>query len=67
MDGFSRQKNTNSLKNYFISVRQTTSDLINNLEFEDLVIQTENFVSPTKWHLAHTTWFFEEFILKKKK
>ena len=66
MDGFSRQKNTNSLKNYFISVRQTTSDLINNLEFEDLVIQTENFVSPTKWHLAHTTWFFEEFILKKK-
>ena len=66
MDGYSRQKNTSSLKNYFIFVRQTTSDLINKLEFEDLVVQTENFVSPTKWHLAHTTWFFEEFILKKK-
>ena len=66
MDGYSRQKNNNSLKNYFISVRQTTSELVSNLEFEDLVVQTENFVSPTKWHLAHTTWFFEEFILNKK-
>ena len=31
---------------------------------EDYVMQTEAGVSPPKWHLAHTTWFFEEFILK---
>ena len=30
---------------------------------EDMVIQTMDNVSPTKWHLAHTTWFFERFIL----
>lgn len=32
---------------------------------EDTVIQPEIFVSPPKWHLGHTTWFFDNFILKK--
>ena len=33
------------------------------LEIEDYVIQASDSVSPPKWHLAHTTWFFETFIL----
>lgn len=46
-------------------VRQYTLKLCENLEIEDFVIQADEFVSPTKWHLAHTSWFFEAFILKE--
>lgn len=35
------------------------------LETEDFVIQASEFASPTKWHLAHTSWFFETFVLEK--
>ena len=35
-------------------VRDKTLELISNLEPEDLVIQTEDYVSPIKWHLGHT-------------
>ena len=55
----------NNLLLLYKAVRQRTKDLIVNLYPEDTVIQTESFVSPTKWHLAHTTWFFENFILKE--
>ena len=52
----------------FLSVRKKTLQLVKNLSSEDMVIQTESFfVSPIKWHLAHTSWFYENFILKKVK
>jgi ergothioneine biosynthesis protein EgtB len=38
--------------------------LIRDLQAEDTVVQTMPDVSPTKWHLAHVTWFFECFVLK---
>ncbi len=47
------------------SVRSFTNQLCKPLVTEDYVIQTMEDVSPTKWHLAHTTWFFETFVLRK--
>ena len=49
----------------FHQIRNFTDTLCSGLEPEDYVVQSMPDVSPTKWHLAHTTWFFETFILKK--
>jgi ergothioneine biosynthesis protein EgtB len=49
----------------FHAVRDFSAKLAENLAPEDCVVQSMPEVSPTKWHLAHTTWFFETFILKK--
>lgn len=43
--------------------RSHTEALCAGLQTEDHVVQPAPFVSPPKWHLAHTTWFFERFIL----
>lgn len=47
----------------FHAVRSQTEALCQPLAIEDYVIQSIDDVSPPKWHLAHTTWFFETFIL----
>lgn len=43
--------------------RRRTVDLVTGLPPEDLVVQSMEDASPAKWHLAHTTWFFETFVL----
>lgn len=45
------------------NVRQRTEMICNPLQTEDYVVQPIVDVSPPKWHLGHTTWFFETFIL----
>jgi hypothetical protein len=45
-------------------IRGATMDLAAPLGAEDQVVQTIPEVSPTKWHLAHVTWFFERFLLQ---
>ena len=52
------------LSELYKSVRQNTEHICHPLQTEDYVPQPAIFVSPPKWHLAHTTWFFENFILK---
>jgi ergothioneine biosynthesis protein EgtB len=53
------------LSEKYIQKRKQTENLCEPLEAEDLVVQPISDVSPPKWHLAHTTWFFENFILKR--
>lgn len=54
-----------TLSDHYNSVRKHTETICQTLKTEDFVPQPVNFVSPPKWHLAHTTWFFEQFILKE--
>jgi ergothioneine biosynthesis protein EgtB len=51
------------LAEQFLAVRTQTEALCGPLEVEDYGLQPTPEVSPPKWHLAHTTWFFENFIL----
>lgn len=54
---------TRSLIEQYQHVRQLSEQLCQPLATEDYVIQSMPDVSPPKWHLAHTTWFFETFLL----
>jgi ergothioneine biosynthesis protein EgtB len=57
-------RNSNLVGNYQ-TIRQRTEEICSPLEKEDYVVQPIADVSPPKWHLGHTTWFFETFILKQ--
>ena len=56
---------TTKLSEKFQLVRNRTTNLCKPLKEEDTVVQPIVDVSPPKWHLGHTTWFFENFLLVK--
>src|SRR3984957_650339 len=49
---------------HYMDVRKRTEHICTPLQTEDYVVQPVADVSPPKWHIGHTTWFFETFILK---
>ncbi|MBS1798071.1 MAG: ergothioneine biosynthesis protein EgtB [Acidobacteria bacterium] len=64
MTATNAKKTENDLRQHFKDVRAATEALCAPLEIEDYVPQPVTDVSPPKWNIAHTTWFFEEMILK---
>ena len=58
-----RSHGESDLSARYREIRKSTEALCEPLAVEDYVIQTMTDVSPTKWHLAHTSWFFETFVL----
>jgi ergothioneine biosynthesis protein EgtB len=65
LNGSTPAPTTATLAERFRAVRDFSQHLCETLETEDFVIQSMPDCSPTKWHLAHTTWFFETFVLAK--
>ena len=51
------------INDLFVSTRRQTINICKTLEVEDYNLQGMADTSPPKWHLAHTTWFYETFIL----
>jgi ergothioneine biosynthesis protein EgtB len=62
-DGASAPAREPSLSERYGDVRQTSMRLCSPLSIEDHALQSMPDASPAKWHLAHTTWFFETFLL----
>jgi len=60
-----QQSTAADLAKLYLAVRQHTERICAPLETEDYIPQPTVDVSPPKWNIAHTTWFFEEMILKK--
>src|SRR3954467_14007071 len=64
MSSQSRNPEMASLNSTFRIVRSVTRSLAAGLSAEDQMVQSCAEASPVKWHQAHTTWFFETFVLR---
>src|SRR5712692_11064296 len=55
---------TPSMADLYQQVRARTLEIVAPLEIEDYVVQTAEFMSPPRWHIGHTSWFFETVLQK---
>src|SRR5207247_4034428 len=55
---------TPSMADLYKEIRARTLEIVAPLEIEDYVIQTAEFMSPPRWHIGHTSWFFETVLQK---
>lgn len=59
-----KTREANDLRSMYQTIRNHSEHICKPLKTEDYVVQPVVDVSPPKWHLGHTTWFFETFLLK---
>ena len=57
-----RPTNSTRIVELYQTVRARTMQIVAPLEIEDYVIQTAEFMSPPRWHIGHTSWFFETVL-----
>jgi ergothioneine biosynthesis protein EgtB len=58
-DKLKTANSVNDMIDLFRAVRSRTTRIVEPLEIEDYVIQTAPYMSPPRWHIGHTSWFFE--------
>ena len=56
------EKDNAAIVELYKKVRAQTMQIVAPLEIEDYVVQTAEFMSPPRWHLGHTSWFFETVL-----
>lgn len=61
------EKDAENLFHLFMEIRRQTIELVETLEIEDFVVQTDTFMSPLRWHIGHVSWFFEQLLKKNFK
>jgi ergothioneine biosynthesis protein EgtB len=60
-------RDAEGMLNLFNVVRRQTIELVETLEIEDYVIQTDTFMSPPRWHIGHVSWFYEQLLKQHHK
>lgn len=56
------EKDPEKMFNLFMQVRRQMIEIVETLEIEDFVVQTDTFMSPPRWHIGHVSWFYDRLL-----